>query len=725
MPVTSFSAFYPLRKIFRAIGGNKAIAWADEIMAAASGTTSGPNVLEALATKLEETNLIGHGTNNIPADANAPWIFVRTDNHNFFVKERTGSVGSYNYFWQGPFFAGSYESRIIYSAATTPATPVPAWNAVNANFNLSGGDWAMSVANAKWWRIVLLPKDSNTVSMSPLVRIGDPSAADISVDASGFNGNLTSSDDDLQKVAQKLDDLSVSGTGTTQNAAQVPVASSGFDGNLATTDNNVQLVAQKLDDLDIQGARQEFEIDPEDADDNLNNVGATVESDFTVEQRIVNYSNNYQQVLSFNGYADIRFEDATYRGSAPVVTVKFEVLQTSGASFSPAIEQVQRIAISDSVDVRTQFHIAGTLPIGTTGGKLRTTLVSRDQAHPSLGVGWVAIYKGVINADLHASNVVVDRSAFGGNLNAITTPTQQAVDEEIDGLQIRSQTYDDIVWPAEIDDDGTAVTREFPIHRLIVEANRRPEINYTVRGTYTVTGTPLGTVNTISPTITLESENASNVKTTRFTHTETVDTSSGADAIVRPFEVSLPSGDNNLIFSATNPTTVNDIKLVITAHSFVVEQGYNSSGFTESGRILNNQDFSVQRLAEKVYGFDPAAMGGVGGQTARTAAIIWRAGLTATSRITAPSATTRYTLLAGHTWNQYDELEFHFDTAAIAGLGTPRRVDSSWFQSLTYGMAHQTDNASVLVTPIGTNQFTFQWNAGLNIGLREILGINY
>jgi len=40
-----------------------------------------------------------------------------------------------------------------------------------------------------------------------------PTAADIAVDASGFNGNLTTSDDTLQEIAQKLDDLSVS-TGT-------------------------------------------------------------------------------------------------------------------------------------------------------------------------------------------------------------------------------------------------------------------------------------------------------------------------------------------------------------------------------------------------------------------------------------------------------------------------------------------------------------------------------
>ena len=40
----------------------------------------------------------------------------------------------------------------------------------------------------------------------------------ISVDAAGFNGNLTTGDDDVQKVAQKVDDLNLGGTYTDENA---------------------------------------------------------------------------------------------------------------------------------------------------------------------------------------------------------------------------------------------------------------------------------------------------------------------------------------------------------------------------------------------------------------------------------------------------------------------------------------------------------------------------
>jgi hypothetical protein len=69
-------------------------------------------------------------------------------------------------------------------------------------------------------------------------------AGDISVTATGFNGNLTTGDDNVQKVAQAVDDL-------TFNASQISVDATGFDGNLSTTDDTVQEVAQALDDLTL------------------------------------------------------------------------------------------------------------------------------------------------------------------------------------------------------------------------------------------------------------------------------------------------------------------------------------------------------------------------------------------------------------------------------------------------------------------------------------------
>ena len=112
-------------------------------------------------------------------------------------------------------------------------------------------------------------------------RIPDIPATTVTVEAGGFNGNLATTDTNVQLIAQKLDDLVLAAAGLDQNAvdtriqaytgqtgptttvdvgrlpnrsaADIEVDASGFDGNLATTDTNVQLVAQKLDDLTVGG----------------------------------------------------------------------------------------------------------------------------------------------------------------------------------------------------------------------------------------------------------------------------------------------------------------------------------------------------------------------------------------------------------------------------------------------------------------------------------------
>ena len=102
----------------------------------------------------------------------------------------------------------------------------------------------------------------------------------VTIDASGFDGNLTTGDDTVQKVAQKVDDLATGGGGPDLSdtapqdlgtaaagvsteasradhvhdmptAADIAVDASGFNGNLTTSDDTVQEIAQKLDDLSV------------------------------------------------------------------------------------------------------------------------------------------------------------------------------------------------------------------------------------------------------------------------------------------------------------------------------------------------------------------------------------------------------------------------------------------------------------------------------------------
>jgi len=70
------------------------------------------------------------------------------------------------------------------------------------------------------------------------------------IDASGFNGNLATTDDTLQEVAQKLDDLSVSGSMTWPSVAGIPYWTSGTSwGGAYTLDTDLSTVSASDDSI--------------------------------------------------------------------------------------------------------------------------------------------------------------------------------------------------------------------------------------------------------------------------------------------------------------------------------------------------------------------------------------------------------------------------------------------------------------------------------------------
>lgn len=74
------------------------------------------------------------------------------------------------------------------------------------------------------------------------------------VTASGFDGNLATTDDTLQEIAQKVDDLVITGTDD-QTAAEVPVVTTAFAGNFANnaSHDTAQELFDIIDDLSLSG----------------------------------------------------------------------------------------------------------------------------------------------------------------------------------------------------------------------------------------------------------------------------------------------------------------------------------------------------------------------------------------------------------------------------------------------------------------------------------------
>ena len=141
-----------------------------------------------------------------------------------------------------------------------------------------------------------------------------PSGGGLSVDATGFDGNLDTSDDTVQEVAQAFDDYVPD-----VDAADVSVDASGFDGNLDSTVDTVQEVAQALDDLDVPVTAGDVSVVATDFDGNLDTDDDTVQE---VAQKFDDYlPDGFRQFVYGEAYAknDMRrYQDVLYRALADI-----------------------------------------------------------------------------------------------------------------------------------------------------------------------------------------------------------------------------------------------------------------------------------------------------------------------------------------------------------------------------------------------------------------------
>ena len=317
--ITKYDHTLASSKTRRARGSNKAVAWLNEIMAAVAGSNSGEDALSVLNRKIEDSDIIGHGMTTPVPTASTPWIYFRTDApKHFFLKERSGSPGSYTYSYLGPFFVGDYQIRIIYSAADTPATPTIGWNAFNQNFNISGGDWAVDTPAAKWFRIVGLPATSNTESLSPLIRIGDPNAEQISYTPSG-SGNIHSAVDNVKEALDTFDTATLGGGGSiTQQPAD-------WDATSGPTRILNKPIVPQVEETDSPVYPQNPQA--------LAGIGSISTFNFNIDQELLDFSSNYNENLFVEANAKITLQSGT-QGTG---NYAFDIRNGSGNTFTTPI----------------------------------------------------------------------------------------------------------------------------------------------------------------------------------------------------------------------------------------------------------------------------------------------------------------------------------------------------------------------------------------------------
>ena len=564
-------------KTQRAAGSNKALAYLSEIMAASAGSTSGQDALSLLNSKtdFDDDNLIGHGPTTPIADESAPWIYFRSDApKHFFLKERSGSPGSYTYQWLGPFFIGDYQLRFIYSAAENPATPTIGWNALNQNFNITGGDWAVDTPNAKWFHVVGLPATSNTEVLSPRRRVDDPTASDISYIPSG-SGNIPSSATTMQEAMRVIDDLDLN------TGSPAP-----------TTTENSWIQVERFTDptYSLNPARLE----------NVNSYAARL---FNIQSNLITYSSDEQAPLFLEAFAKI----TTQANSFDLMRFRFEALTSTGTSFPNRI--VATGSIQAALDTVTDaIRISGNIPIGTTSVQLRVTVEANSGGMPSGQTeATLDSFKIEVRNDINADEVIIDRDNIGNNI--VDTGQVMTVDEtisQIDSLPIQPTDFEDLEFPPApngIDDDGVEVRQMTTIHRNIQNLMNRPTRTYMVKLSYksAFTGSPTDgrTVVNFTHNVYTDANSNARISTEDFT-------GQTATATDRSLIINLPTGASVITVGFVVATGQADARLLITDYDLdIIERvtasdvSVDASGFSGN---LETTDDDLQKVAEKVDG---------------------------------------------------------------------------------------------------------------------------
>ena len=574
-------------KTQRATGTDKAVSWLSQVMAAVAGTNSGEDALSVLNRKVDEARLIDHGTTNIPATETSAWIHVRTDNNSFFIKERTGAgtvQDPYSYFYQGPFFAGSYRVVLLFSTDTTPQNVSVSWNWENATFNITAGgsNWSRDANEAqdKWLRIVELPGDSNTAKVSQPIRIGDPVAEDISYDPPSGDGNISSSVDNVKEALDAFHDYTPPAAPTTPT----------------TGDSDVQVGELTSGWTYSRPLTLLFE-------DNSYGYHS-----FTVNSNLRNLVTTYGTALSIAASASFTSEAGTFG----TIVIRFGVADNSNNFIFSDTVTIE----SNNARTTRSVKVFGNLPDDFTGGRFLADVTSNTGNPVNVQAGFNSV-KFRIEPDEDADSVPVDRSQFGDNIPSDDPDLKTAQDalEVIDDLPLELADTYDLEFPGPpngIDDTGQWVLRRLPLARLIPIRNARPQQAFTGKIQYSsayISGSRQPPALPPPDTVTFTHRVWSNVPddydpATHGTQLDALTYLANNAGIVqeqaavqRNVEVSIPHDCTEITVGFKSDSGQNDARLHITGYNFDIEKGINSSGF--DGNLTDNVR-SLQSLGQAV-----------------------------------------------------------------------------------------------------------------------------
>ena len=576
------------------IAAGKGIFTADMIVAAAmpaTGVARGDDLLTVLNTKLDAGDFIESGTSLPVASETAKLIFYRTDERAFYFKQRTGAAAPYTYSWLGPVDKGDYQLRLLYHTAAEPQAPVISWNWQTETFNVTGGGWTLDTANAKWLRIVSLPADSNAASVSPAVRLGAVTAADVSVIAPDGDGHLPSSISNLQELTNWIDnDAQFGGTGT----------------STPSSDELLQVIK-----YEAPSSPPTFQA-----------VDSYVEQTFSIDADLRDYQTTFGERLFAETVADLNIQGTNDAGD---MSVRLELRDSAGAVLSPPVRGDLAFTVpGTSQETHHRVRCAGVLPSNFTGGSWRVTVLTNAQDSPKLG--WVAEARIDVHPEVTADEVTVDAADYGNNLlSALTLNNVGDAISQIDELPLAFADYEDVAWSATGVDIGGALNQrqmDVPIHQKIQDVNARPTQQFIARILYDVnyisgSRTDGGTTASYVHEVRSDADNYAAVLSRRLA-------TQGVTPTRVTFDVAVPSGATRLRVTFAEPLNESnvridqhDARLNVANYALDYEKGIETTGFTTSGRIINVNARSLQTLAQQLYDYVPV----VGAATAAATSV--------------------------------------------------------------------------------------------------------
>ena len=638
--LTEQSAYQPVRRTLRPTGSDKTLAHLGDISASAPGTASATDAWTVMQRKMEaagviatgsgppvfanqtalfyhdtagdrlyvrgasdytavaigatESEIIGHGATDPTSspDATTPWIYVRTDRNTVFLKERSGSPGSYSYEWTGPLFEGSHRTEIVYHTADDPPALGVSWTWNTDTFNITSGGWTGNSGSAKWAIIVTLPRNSNNAITSPEIRIGDPALGDISFTARDGTGNIPSSVNNLQELVVWLDSTTLGGGGG--GVQQVPA-----DWDASTG------VSRILNKPDVPPFQIEELTSPSGG---LTSTSSQLMHTFPLDEELYTFAERYGEQLFLEGYAQY-YTQADTSGVFGNITIRLQAvaLNNAGVQLGSPIS-TGTITITESGNRETMnVRMSGVLPSGARSVRYDATVPSLN-GNPVAGIGF---YRLEVKPTLMADEVIVDPNDLGNNFTGDSTHAEELF-SEIDEFPIQRTDFEDIPWPdppGGIDDDGVEVRRTVTIHPLIQDAIGRGH-HYIAKITYDAQF--VGSATDGRTDVNFVHNIYTNLAGAAI-ETETINDQPNT-VTRRTVEVDLPTtpqggAPSELIIGFTVPTGQFDARLSVPVYEVALQEGIDASGFTTGGRIVNNAANNVQELAQQVYDYVPTAGG--------------------------------------------------------------------------------------------------------------------